>query len=182
MKPHFGSALVLVFLVLSATAQLPPSLRITAEKELKSEKDVQQKGTVRSSGNLTRYTPEVAAVNTDVILNIKIQNMGATEATGLLVKYAIIGRDKQKRTLSVAGQGQQSVDIKARQIQTIKTEAARFESHELKYRGDFSGFNEKSGPKYYGIAVTVSSGGKRVGSFFDPPELSQEIIKLKTDL
>src|SRR5258706_5566835 len=77
----------------TADAKNNPMLKISVEKQKKTEHDVRQKGGAKDSGYVTTYKPQVTDRNQSVVLNIKIQNMSTTELKGLVVKYVVLSKD-----------------------------------------------------------------------------------------
>jgi hypothetical protein len=181
---RFGLGLVVVaFTATLCGAQPPLLLRISVEKQARTERELVQKGRVQTQWNVHTHTPQIQDRSQQVVLNIRIQNLSGIEARGLRVKYAVFGKDMATRAVKLAVRGEHSIDLQPMQTQTLPAEPATFQSRELKYtHGAFAEHNRQSGSKYYGVAVAVYLGEKRVGSYFEPAGLENEIGKLDAGL
>src|ERR1051325_8039441 len=162
-----------------AFAQTKAPLRITVDKDQKTKQSVTQ-AQARSYGNVTYLSPQVLERNREMIVNIKTLNLGATEMSGLKLKYIVFGRDKETGELRSATEGEEKVDIKPLEIKTVKTKPVQFESQDRTYtQGTFSELNRRSGAEYYGIAVIVFNGDDKIASFYNPVSLEKALDKLE---
>ena len=182
MKTSVLSVLVLAGALASAQAQLAPKIKITVEKQQKTERDIKQKGSAKDSGNVTTYRPQVSDRNQAVVLAIKLQNTSTIEMKGLHVKYAVLGKDLKGKNTDIAAKGDQMIDLKPLQTQVVQTDPAKFQIQESKFtQGEFTELNEQSGKKYYGVAVVVYNGTTKVATYYEPPSVQKEIGTLSTD-
>ncbi len=180
---RFLIGLAAAFCVVSAAqAQLLPSLKISIDKDQKTQREVRQKATVKSSGDWQYHTPEVADSARDVVLTIHIQNMSTAPLTGLTIKYAVLGKDVKTQKAALAVQGKSPLDLPALQTQDVQTDPARFESEEVQFKtGEFTERNRKTGQRYYGTAVLVYRGDRRLAAYYEPDSVEQAIAKLNID-
>lgn len=161
--------------------QTKAPLRISVDREQKTKENVKQ-GNSRQDGNVIWHTPQVVDRSRDMALNIKIQNMGASEMTDLVVKYTVFGRDRQTRAIRPAGQGEKTITVKPLETKTVKTDPVNFESHDMTYNhGAFGNLNSQSGSEYYGIAVNVFVGSDKVATFLNPTTLDKQLEKLEKE-
>lgn len=175
-------AMTLIWMLGSAEAQNNPMFKITVEKQQKTERDVKQKGSAKDSGSITTYKPQVTDRNQAVVMNIKIQNTGTTELKGLIVKYAVLGKDIKGKNTEVAAKGEQKIDLKPLQSQTVQTDPAKFQIMESKFvQGEFTELNQQAGKKYYGVAIAIYNGTAKVATYYEPSSVQKEIGTLSAD-
>jgi len=182
MKTTFTSVLAVVLSLTLCHAQLKSPLRITVDKAQKTKQDIKQQGRATQSGDMIYHTPQVTERNREVVMNIKLQNLGGSALTGLTVKYVIFSRDKQTRAIRPVGQGERTADIKPVQTVTVKTDPVDFESRDTNYtQGEFAEMNRSTGKDYYGIAVTVYLGEEKIASYCNPPSLDKILVKMESE-
>ncbi len=163
-------------------AQIRAPLRITVDKEQKTKQDIKQQAQARQEGNVIYHKPQVTERNREIVMNIKLQNLGATPMTGLAVKYVVFARDRQTRAIRPAGNGEQTVDVKPLETKVVKTDPVEFESEDVNYtQGYFSDMNRSRGKDYYGIAVTVFAGNDKIAGYFNPPALEKVSEKIEEE-
>ena len=175
------STLILLTLLLAAQsyAQGNLALRITTERQQKTQREIVQRATMRAQGNVEYHKPEVAEQTQAVVMNVKLQNMSGADLKGLLVKYIVFGKDKSGQTVKAAGQGEQTVDIKSLQAVTVETKPVEFKSRDRTFRnGEFTSLNTREGEQYYGIAVAAYLGTKQIATSFEPSGVEKQMAKL----
>ena len=182
MKKLLAYLVVALYGVSLAHAQLKPILKISVDREQKTQREVRQKAKVQTSGDVEYHTPEVADSTRAVVLAIKIQNTSGVGLKGATVKYAVFGKDLTGSKVTLAVQGKTNVDLPALQKAQIQTDPANFESEEVKFRtGQFMERNRQSGQKYYGVAVAVYNGTERLAVYYEPDGAEQAVAKSKID-
>jgi len=180
---RFLVGLIAAFCAVSAArAQLPPALKISIDKEQKTQVDIRQKASVKTSGDVAYHTPEVADSARDVVLTIHIQNTGPVGYPGLTVRYAVLGKDFKTQKPAVAVKGSSPVDLPALQTRDVETDPAHFESEQVQFKtGEFTERNRTTGQRYYGVAVLVYRGGQRLAAYYEPDSVEQAVEKLSID-
>ncbi len=182
MKQLLVCLAVVVCEVTLASAQLKPILRISVEKDQKTQREVRQKAKVQSTGDVEYHTPEVADSTRAVVLTIKIQNTSGVGLKGATVKYAVFGKELTGQKIVLAVQGKSDVDLPALLTAQIQTDPANFESEEVKFKtGQFTERNHQTGQRYYGVAIAVYSGAQRLAVYYEPDAVEQAVAKLKVD-
>ena len=178
-------ALVSVVLTLAFSpvhAQLRVPLKITVDKDQKTQQEVKRQAQARQTGNVIVHTPQVTERSREVVMNIKLQNLGGRDLSGLLVKYTLFGRDKTTRAIRPAVQGESTISLKPLEAKTVKTEPVEFDSVDVAFtHGIGAEFNRTAGKEYYGIAVTVFVGDEKVASHFNPAAVEKELEKLQQE-
>jgi hypothetical protein len=181
MKTTLWILLAAVLGIPPCPAQTKAPLRITVEKDQKTRQEVKQAQS-RQSGSVTYLTPQVTERNREMTMTIKLQNVGASPMTALVVKYIVFGRDKQTRAIRPAGQGEQNVEVKPLETKAVKTNPVAFESQDVSYtQGYFADQNRAAGKDYYGIAVSVFAGDDKVASYFNPASLEEIVRKMNEE-
>jgi hypothetical protein len=162
-----------------AYAQGSRTLRITTEKQQKTQCSIVQRANMKAEGNVEYHKPEVAEQSQAVVMNVKLQNMSGSHLKGLVVKYIVFGKEKNGQTAKVAVQGEQTVDIKSLQIVAFETKPAEFKSREKTFRnGEFTSLNSREGEQYFGIAVAAYVGTKQIARSFEPSSVEAQMAKL----
>src|ERR1051325_7403240 len=154
MKTLLVAALSLLLSSSLSFAHTKAPLKITVDKDQITKQAVKQQGRSSQSGNTIYFTPQVTEQNREMVMNIKLQNLGGTPLPGLVVKYVLFGRDKETKAIRSVGQGEKTIDIKPLETKTVQTEPVAFESQDVNFnQGQFGGMNRSSGKEYYGLAV-----------------------------
>jgi hypothetical protein len=182
MKRLLISLAAMFCVVSAARAQLLPALKISIDKDQKTQVDIRQKASVKTTGDMQYHRPEVADSARDVVLTIHVQNMSPAALPGLTVKYAVLGKDIKTQKPSLVIQGKSPLDLPPLQTQDVQTDPAHFESEEVQFKtGEFTEHNRKTGQRYYGMAVLVYRGGQRLAAYYEPDSIEQAIEKLNID-
>jgi hypothetical protein len=165
-----------------ARAQLKPILKVSIEKDQKTQREIRQKAKVQTSWDAEYHTPEVADSIRSVVLTIKIQNMSGVGLKGATVKYAVFGKELTGQKIALAVQGKTSIDVPALQTAQMQTDPASFESEEVKFKtGEFTERNRQTGQRYYGVAIAIFSGTQRLTTYYEPDAVEQAVAKYKID-
>ncbi len=174
---RFWSVLALAALSLPmAHAQQKLPLRITVETKTERAENVLQRGKAVRSGHVIRHSARVTETEQQVTLTIKIMNMGVAEIKGLEVRYVLFGQEPGSDRMQIAKQGQQTIDLKSLQTQTLTTEPPAFRKSDVKFvSGAFSELNQRVGTEYRGVAIGVYRGTEQVAIHYDPQSLEQSI-------
>jgi hypothetical protein len=166
---------IIVAVVVHAQTRIP--VRILVEKKEATTRQIKQQAQVIEQRG-EYHTPRLTDVTQRVTLTIKVHNMGATEAKGLEVRYALIGRRVDTKQIEVVATSARPTDVKASQILPLPLEPVDFVTEETFYVGGSSQWNRSTGLKYYGVAVAVFRGQEKLTSYFDPKELQQQTANL----
>lgn len=179
MKRLLISLAAMFCVVSAAQVQLLPTLKISIDKDQKTQVDIRQKATVKTSGDVAYHSPEVADSARDVVLTIHVQNMVPAGLAGLTIRYAVLGKDIKTQKAALAVQGKSLIDLPGLQTQDIQTDPAHFESEEVQFKtGEFTERNRKTGQRYYGVAVLVYQGDRRLAAYYEPDSVEQAAANL----
>jgi hypothetical protein len=164
---------------LSTHAQSAVALRITTERQQKTQREIVQRANMRAEGNVEYHKPEIAEQTQAVVMNVRLQNMTGNDLKGVQVKYIVFGKDKTGQSVKVAVQGEQAVDIRSLQTVSVETKPAEFRSRERTFRnGEFTSQNTREGEQYYGIAVAAYVGARQIAVSYEPPGVEKQMGKL----
>jgi hypothetical protein len=164
-------------------SQTRAPLKITVDKDQKTTQEVKRQAEAFQTGSgVVVHTPQVTERSRAIVMNIKVQNLGGSTMTGLVVKYTLFGKDRNTRAVRPVGKGEGTISLKPLESKVVKTEAVEFESADLAFtRGYGAELNRTAGRDYYGIAVAVFVGEDKVATYFNPPGTQKELEKLDQD-
>ena len=168
-----------VLLAVQSHAQGNIALRITTERQQKTQREIVQRANIRAEGNVEYHKPEVTEQTQAVVMNVKLQNMSGSDLKGVQVKYIVFGRDKAGQRVKIAVQSEQTVDIRSLQTVTVETKPAEFKSRERTFRnGEFTRQNTREGEQYCGIAVGAYVGTRQIATTYEPAGVEKQMTKL----
>lgn len=107
-------------------------------------------------------------------------SMAGVEVKDADVRYVIFSREIGGKAVQIAKTGKHSFDFKPLQTQVLQTEPVEFQNQDARYIGLGTGYNQRNGVEYAGVAVAVYQGNARAATFYDPQSLEDAVKKLNT--